>query len=307
MADKREVPITETRNPATEAIDQLDTLAMVQLINAEDAEVAQAVAAELPAIAAAIDAIAGRMRTGGRLIYIGAGTSGRLAVLDAAECPPTFNVPQGLVVALIAGGKRAITEAIEGAEDDWGAGGRDIADLGVDARDSVVGIAASGYTPYVLGGMAEARQRGALVVSLACSRPSPMAGMADIVIAPVAGPEVITGSTRLKAGTAQKMVLNMISTGAMIRLGKTYGNFMVDVQPTNTKLRGRAQRIVAEVCGIPLDQAGDLLEACDGQVKVAIVAHLAGLSPEAARERLAVAGGVVREALGWKVGPAPGA
>lgn len=297
MADQRSVPITETRNPATEAIDRLDTMAMVQLINAEDAGVARAVAAELAAIAAAIDAIAGRMRLGGRLIYIGAGTSGRLGVLDAAECPPTFNVQQGLVVALIAGGRRAITEAVEGAEDDRDAGGRDIAELEVDARDSVVGIAASGYTPYVLGGMAEARQRGALVVSLACSRPSPMAEMADVAIAPVAGPEVITGSTRLKAGTAQKMVLNMLSTGAMIRLGKTYGNLMVDVQPTNVKLRGRAQRIVAEACGIPLEQASDLLAACDGEVKVAIVAHLAGLAPEAARARLAGSGGVVRRAL----------
>jgi len=304
MADKREVPITEARNPATEAIDQLDTLAMVHVINAEDARVARAVAAELPAIAAAIDAIAARMRMGGRLIYIGAGTSGRLGVLDAAECPPTFSVPQGLVVALIAGGKRAITEAVEGAEDDRDAGSRDIAELGVDARDSVVGIAASGYTPYVLGGMAEARQRGALVVSLACSRPSPMAEMADIAIAPVPGPEVITGSTRLKAGTAQKLVLNMLSTGVMIRLGKTYSNLMVDVQPTNTKLRGRAQRIVAEVCGVPPEQAADLLAACNGQVKVAIVAHLTGLSPDAARERLAAAGGVVREALGAGVEPA---
>ena len=301
MADKREFPITETRNLATEAIDRLDTLAMVRLINAEDMGVAHAVAAELPVIAAAIDAIAGRMRLGGRLVYIGAGTSGRLGVLDAAECPPTFSVPHGLVVALIAGGKRAITEAVEGAEDDRDAGGRDIVALGVDARDSVVGIAASGYTPYVLGGMAEARQRGALVVSLACSKPSPMAEMADIAIAPVAGPEVITGSTRLKAGTAQKMVLNMLSTGAMIRLGKTYGNLMVDVQPTNTKLRNRARRIVAEACGIPLEQAGDLLAASDSEVKVAIVAHLADLSPEAARERLVAAGGVVRAALGLKV------
>ncbi len=201
------------------------------------------------------------------------------------------------MVALIAGGERAITQAVEGAEDDRDAGARDIAQLGVDTRDSVVGIAASGYTPYVLGGMAEARQCGALVVSLACSRPSPMAEMADIAIAVVTGPEVITGSTRLKAGTGQKMVLNMLSTGVMIRLGKTYGNLMVDVQPTNAKLRGRAQRIVAEACGIPVEQAGALLAACDGEVKVAIVAHLAGLTPGAVRQRLAVAGGVVRKAL----------
>ena len=297
MTEKREVPITETRNALTDGIDRLDTLAMVRLINAEDSRVAQAVAGELPAIARAIDAIAGRMRLGGRLIYIGAGTSGRLGVLDAAECPPTFSVPRGLVIALIAGGERAITEAVEGAEDDRDAGGRDIAELGVDARDSVVGIAASGYTPYVLGGMAEARQRGALVVSLACAQPSPMAEMAEIAIAPVTGPEVITGSTRLKAGTGQKLVLNMLSTGVMIRLGKTYGNLMVDVQPTNAKLRGRAQRIVAEACGIPIEQAVALLAACDGQVEIAIVAHLAALSPEAARQRLDAAGGVVRKAL----------
>ena len=297
MTEKREVPITETRNPLTEGIDRLGTLAMVRLINAEDSRVAQAVAAELPAIARAIDAIGERMRLGGRLIYIGAGTSGRLGVLDAAECPPTFSAPPGLVIALIAGGERAITEAVEGAEDDRDAGARDVAGLGVDSCDSVVGIAASGHTPYVLGGMAEARQRGALVISLACAQPSPMAEMAEIAIAPLTGPEVITGSTRLKAGTGQKMVLNMLSTGVMIRLGKTYGNLMVDVQPTNAKLRGRAQRIVAEACGIPIEQAGALLAACDGQVKVAIVAHLAALSPEAACQRLAATGGVVRKAL----------
>jgi len=270
---------------------------MVRQINAEDARVAGAVAVELPAIAQAIDAIAARMRAGGRLIYIGAGTSGRLGVLDASECPPTFSTPPEQVVGIIAGGSYALTHAVEGAEDDHDAGAHDVAALEVDARDSVVGIAASGRTPYVLGGMAAARGRGALVISVACAAPSPMAEAADIAIAPVTGPEVITGSTRLKAGTAQKLVLNMLSTGVMIRLGKTFGNLMVDVQPTNRKLQARARRIVAEACGLPFEQAADLLQACDGQVKVAIVAHLAGLTPEMARQRLAEAGGVVGKAL----------
>lgn len=291
------LPLTEARNPATAQIDTLPTLEMVRQINAEDARVAGAVAVELPAIAQAIDAIAARMREGGRLIYIGAGTSGRLGVLDASECPPTFSTPPGQVVGIIAGGSYALTHAVEGAEDDHDAGARDVAALEVDARDSVVGIAASGRTPYVLGGMAEARCRNALVISLACAQPSPMAEAADIAIAPVVGAEVIAGSTRLKAGTAQKMALNMLSTGVMIRLGKTFGNLMVDVQPTNRKLQARARRIVAEACGLPVEQAAGLLRACDGQVKVAIVAQLASLTPEIARQQLAAADGIVREAL----------
>jgi N-acetylmuramic acid 6-phosphate etherase len=218
-------------------------------------------------------------------------------VLDASECPPTYNTLPGQVVGLIAGGAYALTHAVEGAEDDREAGGRDLDALGLTAHDSVAGIAASGRTPYVLGALAQARSRGALTISLACAHPSPMADAADIAIAPLVGPEVITGSTRLKAGTAQKMVLNMISTGTMIRLGKTYGNLMVDVQATNAKLHERARRIVAEACGMSPEQAGALLQACDGQVKVAIVAHLAGIPPSAARERLAARGGVVREAL----------
>lgn len=294
--------VTEARNPATEQIDTLSTLEMVRLINAEDARVAEAVAAELPQIAAAIDAIAERMRRGGRLIYIGAGTSGRLGVLDASECPPTFGTPPELVVALIAGGARAITDAVEGAEDDAEAGAREIAALEVGPQDSVVGIAASGRTPYVIGGMAEARWRGALVISLATNRPAPLEELAAIAIAPLVGPEVIAGSTRLKSGTAQKMVLNMLSTGVMIRLGKTFSNLMVDVQPTNAKLRARARRIVAqasESAGRPIseEEAGAMLEACGGEVKTAIVALLAQVTPEEARARLAAAGGVVRGAL----------
>ena len=279
------------------AIDTLPTLEMVQLINVEDKRVAGAVAAELPAIAQAIDAIAARMREGGRLIYVGAGTSGRLGVLDASECPPTYSTRPEQVVGLIAGGLHALTHSAEGAEDDREGGLRDLEAIEVTALDSVVGIAASGRTPYVLGALAGARVRGALTISLACDHPSPMAQAAEIAIAPLVGPEVITGSTRLKAGTAQKMVLNMLSTGVMIRLGKTYGNLMVDVQATNTKLQARARRIVAKACGLALDPAGALLQSCDGQVKVAIVAHLAGLSPDAARQRLAAADGVVRKAL----------
>ncbi len=316
--------ITESRNPATMHIDTVSTLEMVRLMNAEDAKVAAAVEAELPAIAEAIDRIAARMQTGGRLIYIGAGTSGRLGVLDASECPPTFNAAPGQVVGLIAGGAVALTTAVEGAEDDREAGARDIAALDVGAQDSVVGIAASGGTPYVLGGLAEARRHGALTVSLACNRPAPVHELADVVIAPIVGPEVIAGSTRLKAGTAQKMVLNMLSTGVMIRLGKTYGNLMVDVQATNAKLRQRARRIVAEAVQeargkgqesanqritnhelritdhtsrITDEEVGRMLDACNGEVKTAIVSLINGVSPDEARRQLAAVGGVVRRAL----------
>ncbi|HEU5013762.1 MAG TPA: anhydro-N-acetylmuramic acid kinase [Roseiflexaceae bacterium] len=289
--------LTETRNPATANIDTLPTLDMLRLMNAEDRYVPEAVAAELPQIARAVDEISERMRRGGRLIYVGAGTSGRLGVLDASECQPTFSVPPGVVIGVIAGGTQALTRSVENAEDDADAGMEAIAALDVSMNDSVVGIAASGTTPYVLGGMAEARRRGALVVSLACNAPSPMAEAADISIAPLAGPEVITGSTRLKAGTAQKLALNMLSTGVMIRLGKTYGNLMVDLQATNAKLRRRAVRIVQETCGVPADEAAALLQSCDGSVKVAIVAHLADVSPAEARARLHAANGVVRGAL----------
>jgi N-acetylmuramic acid 6-phosphate etherase len=295
--EPRPLPVTEARHPATESFDTLSTLEMVRIINAEDRLVAVAVAAELEQIAAAIDAIAARMAQGGRLIYVGAGTSGRLAVLDAAECPPTFGTSPEQVVALIAGGEPAIRYAVEGAEDDREAGARDIAQMEAAALDSVVGIAASGRTPYVLGAMAEAGRRGSLVVSLACHHPSPMAEIADFWIAPVVGPEVLTGSTRLKAGTAQKMVLNMLSTGVMIHLGKTYGNLMVDVQATNAKLRDRARRIVELACDLSPEAAEAALAACDYEVKTAIVAQRGGLSADEARQRLARAHGIVRAAL----------
>ena len=293
-----ESTLTEERNPLTTHIDTLPTLDMLMLINAEDQKVALAVRDELPKIAVAVDAITVRMQRGGRLIYIGAGTSGRLGVLDASECPPTFGTLPELVIGLIAGGPAALTESIEGAEDDRDGGVNEIAELDINKHDNVIGVAASGRTPYVIGGLEEARRCGALTVSIACNRPSPLEELAEIGIAPIVGPEVLSGSTRLKAGTAQKMVLNMISTGVMIRLGKTYSNLMVDVQPTNIKLRQRARRIVGEAAGLSLEQATEILQACDGEVKTAIVAVLADVLPEVARQRLLETGGFVRKAIG---------
>ncbi len=288
---------TEKRNPATTAIDRMSALEIARVMNAEDATVAAAVQEELPQIARAIDGIAARLRQGGRLLYIGAGTSGRLGVLDASECPPTFATPPELVFGWIAGGPEALTRSIEGAEDSAETGRADVARLGLTANDTLVGVAASGRTPYVLGAVSYAKERGTLTVGLACNAGTSLAQLADIMIAPVVGPEVIAGSTRLKAGTAQKMVLNMLSTGAMILLGKTYGNLMVDVQPTNAKLRRRAIGIVREATGLPESAAKTLLHASNDEVKTAIVTALAGVDPGVARERLAAAGGVVRVAL----------
>ena len=293
-----ELTLTEERNPLTRDIDTLPTLDMLTLINAEDQKVALAVRYELPSIAAAVDAIRVRMQRGGRLIYMGAGTSGRLGVLDASECPPTFGTPPELVVGFVAGGLAALTEAVEGAEDDRAGGAEKIAELAVSERDSVIGIAASGRTPYVIGSLQEAIKRNALTVSITCNRSSPLGELAEISIAPIVGPEVISGSTRLKAGTAQKMVLNMISTAVMIHLGKTYSNLMVDVQPTNVKLRQRAWRIVAEAAGLDLQEAARILSVCNDEVKTAIVAVLAGISPDMARIRLQETGGYVRKAIG---------
>jgi N-acetylmuramic acid 6-phosphate etherase len=292
-----DVPVTEARNPATADIDALPTAEMVRIMNAEDHRPAEAIREQLPAIARAIDEIATRMAHGGRLIYVGAGTSGRLGVLDASECPPTFSTAPGQVTALLAGGTGAFMQAVEGAEDDAQAGERDLLALQPAPRDSVVGIAASGRTPYVLGALAAARRASALTVSIACSHPSAMADAVDIAVPLLVGPEIITGSTRLKAGTAQKMALNMISTGVMIRLGKTLGNLMVDVQTTNNKLRARAQRIVEAACNVSPAQAAALLDECSGETKVAIVRHLARVSPDEARRRLAAANGIVRRAL----------
>ena len=241
--------LTESRNPRSESIDTLSSLEIVRLMNSEDAKVVEAVGAEAESIAQAIDWAADRLRRGGRLIYVGAGTSGRLGVLDASECPPTFSTPPGMVVGLIAGGPTALTRAVEGAEDDPDRGAADIAALEVGEDDLVVGIATSGRTPYVLGAVREARRRGARTVGLACNRPSLLGGEVDLEIAPLVGAEVISGSTRLKAGTATKMILNMISTGAMVRIGKTLGNRMVDLKPSNEKLRIRSRRILRELAG----------------------------------------------------------
>ena len=292
-----ELSITESINPATAAIDTLDARAIVAAIAAEDAKVAPAVAACGDAIARLVDAAAERMAAGGRLIYLGAGTSGRLAVLDAVECLPTYTVPPDRVFALLAGGPAALTSSIEDAEDDPAQGARDIAGAGVGPGDVVLGIAASGRTPYVLGGMAEARRRGAFVGGLSCALPTPMAELADVLIAPIVGPEVVAGSTRMKSGTAQKLVLNALSTATMIRLGKTYGNLMVDVIPGNHKLRRRAANIVALAADLPLEQATALLEQAGGAPKVAIVMALAGVGAERARDLLGSSQGRVRGAL----------
>jgi N-acetylmuramic acid 6-phosphate etherase len=293
-----DISITETINPATRDIDTLSTRAVVAAIAAEDAQVAPAVAAVGDAIARLADVIVERMRRGGRLIYAGAGTSGRLGALDAAECPPTFSTDPAQVVALIAGGPAALTRAIEGAEDDAEQGARDVAGLGVGRDDVLLGIAASGRTPYVLGALAEARRHGAFAAGLTCTQPSPLADSVDLVIAPIVGPEVIAGSTRMKAGTAQKLVLNALSTTVMIRLGKTFGNLMVDLRPTNAKLRRRAVRIVATASGLEADAAQQLLDAAAGEVKTAIVMALAGVDAAEARIRLAACAGHVRLALG---------
>lgn len=294
--------VTEGRNPATLEIDRLPTLDMLRLINREDERVARAVGSQLAHIAAAVDRVTERMQRGGRMIYIGAGTSGRLGVLDASEIPPTYGTSPDLIPALIAGGETAIRHSLEGVEDDAPAGAAGIASLNTGPLDTVVGIAASGRTPYVLGALAEARRRGALTVSIACNSPAPVEDLADIAIAPLVGPEAITGSTRMKAGTAQKLALNMLSTAVMIRLGKTYSNLMVDMQASNIKLHQRARRIVAQACGISEEAAGAALQAAGGEVKTAIVAVKAGIAPEEARERLARSGGRVRMALEFIAG-----
>jgi N-acetylmuramic acid 6-phosphate etherase len=289
--------LTEQINPATANIDRMSALEIAQAMNAEDALVAGAVRAELLRIATAIELIAGRLRTDGRLIYIGAGTSGRLAALDAIECPPTFNISEDRIVACVAGGVFALGAAAEAAEDDAAAGRADIERLNTTAHDAVVGVSASGRTPYALGGVAAARERGAATIGLACVRDSPLEHMVDIMIAPVVGPEAIAGSTRLKAGTAQKMTLNMLSTGAMVLLGKTYGALMVDVRTANEKLRARAQAIVSSATGLDRDNAAALLCAANGDAKVAILIGRSGVSADEARARLAAHGGALRAAL----------
>lgn len=289
--------LTEQSNPESADIDRLATIDILRIINAEDARVAGVVGAALPRIAQAVDLIAARMQHGGRLIYAGAGTSGRLGLLDAVECVPTFGTEPETVQALIAGGQGAFAQAVEGAEDNRQAGADDLHGLGVTAQDAVVGIAASGRTPYVLGVLAAARAIGAGTVAISNNDPAPILDAAEIGIAVPVGPEVLTGSTRMKAGTAQKMVLNMLSTAVMIRLGKVYGNLMVDVRVTNEKLAGRARRIVCEVTGVDEAEAARLLTESDNEVKTAIVMAVMGVGVAEARSRLDAAGGVLRGAL----------
>ena len=282
---------TEQRNPNTTHIDTLPTLEMVRLINQEDQKVALAVAQVAPEIARAIDVITRQLSQGGRLFYAGCGTSGRLGILDAVECPPTYSTDPELVQAIIAGGYPAIFRAVEGAEDDFDLGRRDLQERGFAPQDVLVGLAASGRTPYVLGAMSYARELGAAVIAVTCCPGSEVDQMADIGIAPTPGPEVITGSTRMKSGTAQKMVLNMLSTGTMIKLGKVYGNLMVDVKPSNEKLIRRCVTIVREAVGCEEDQAVSALEACGYRPKVAIVMLLKKIDAEQARELLEQAQG----------------
>ena len=289
--------LTEQVNPASAAIDVVDTEAALRIINREDAKVAEAVEREIPAIARAVDAIAAAMERGGRLFYIGAGTGGRLGVLDAAEIPPTFGAPPDLVTGIIAGGDAAVSCATEASEDDPAMGERDLTAHGFTARDVLVGLAASGRTPYVLGAIAEARRLGAVTVGVSCTSDSELARAADIAITPLVGPEVIAGSTRLKAGTAQKLVLHMLSTAVSIRLGYVYGNLMVNVQPTNSKLADRARRIIAAAAEVSQERAGELLEASGGQVAMAIVMSRKGCARNEAERLLAEAGGRVSKAL----------
>ena len=290
--------VTERRNPRTQQIDLAEPLGIVDLMNAEDSEVPRAVAAERERIADAIAMAEQTFRAGGRLFYVGAGTSGRLGVLDASECPPTFGTDPEMVQGIIAGGAPALTSAQEGAEDNLEQARIDLTARGVRAGDMVVGIAASGTTPYVRVALEHAKSVGARTAIVACSPPPPETlKHADIAIVAITGPEVVTGSTRLKAGTATKLILNMITTGAMIRLGKTFGNLMVDLRATNVKLADRSERIVAEVCGVSRPDARALLDRAGGRVKLAIVMHALGVDRDEAERRLAAKGGVIRRVV----------
>ncbi|MFE8947585.1 N-acetylmuramic acid 6-phosphate etherase [Streptomyces sp. NPDC003233] len=288
---------TEAFRPELAEIDRLPTLDIARLMNGEDAGVPAAVAAQLPRIAAAIDAVAERMARGGRLIYAGAGTAGRLGVLDAAECPPTFNTDPAQVVGVLAGGREAMVTSVEGAEDSGELARRDLDALALTPADTVVGISASGRTPYAIGAVEHARALGALTVGLACNERSALAAAAEHGIEVVVGPELITGSTRLKAGTAQKLVLNMLSTITMIRLGKTYGNLMVDVRASNDKLRARSRRIVSLATGASDEEIEKSLTESGGEVKHAILALLAGVDGPTAARLLEESGGHLRAAL----------
>lgn len=288
---------TETRNPRTMALDQMTPLEIVTTMNAEDALVAAAVKPQLENIARCVEWAISSIESGGRLIYMGAGTSGRLGVLDAVECPPTFGVPPELVVGLIAGGERAFVKAVEGAEDSRELGKTDLQNIRLEARDLVIGIAASGRTPYVLGGLEYARQTGCRTAAISCNPGSAIGKAADLAIEVVPGPECLTGSTRLKAGTAQKLILNMISTATMVGCGKAYQNLMVDVMQTNEKLVVRAQNIVMEATGVDRETAKETIAQAGGSCKLAITMILAGCNAQEAKNRLAQAKGHVREAI----------
>jgi N-acetylmuramic acid 6-phosphate etherase len=291
--------LTEQRNPRTERIDVASSLAIVDLLNAEDQTVAQVVHAERERIAQAIELVVTAFAAGGRLVYVGAGTSGRLGVLDAAECPPTFGTPPERVVGVIAGGYGALVKSVEGAEDDVNAGMAALDTARVTPADVVVGIAASGTTPYVRAALARAQTIGAKTVIVSCSPPPRLLlDTCDVAIIPIVGPEALTGSTRMKAGTATKLVLNTISTGAMIRTGRAYGNLMVDLMAWSDKLKDRGLRIVMEACAVDRERARDAIAAAGGSVKLAIVMVKAGVDKDAAAARLERAGGVVRAVVG---------
>jgi N-acetylmuramic acid 6-phosphate etherase len=289
--------LTEQRNPNTLNLDQMTTAEIAARINEEDRTVPETIERVLPQIVRAIDAAVESLRGGGRLFYIGAGTSGRLGIIDAVECVPTFNTPPELVQGLIAGGEQAFTHSIEGVEDDAEAGAHDLEERGLLPGDIVIGIAASGRTPYVLGALEYARKIGARTVGISCNDPAPVLDAAEIAIPLVVGPEVLTGSTRLKSGTAQKLTLNMISTATMVKLGKVYGNLMVDVQVKNEKLVQRARRIVAEVGQVDIERAAELLDAAGGHAKVAIVMARRGVTAEEARNYLNAADGHLRKVI----------
>ena len=288
---------TEKRNPVTGMIDKMTVADLLMVIQQEDEKVSLAVKKALPEIAAAVEQITSALRHGGRLFYVGAGTSGRLGVLDAAECPPTFNAPADLVQALIAGGTDAMFTAVEGAEDNFEQGGRDLRERNLSAADVVVGIAASGRTPYVIGALHYADSLGCRTIAVTCVREAELSKVAALTIAVPVGPEVIAGSTRMKAGTAQKMILNMLSTATMIQLGKTYGNLMVDVRATNAKLAARVRRIVQEAAEVDETVAAETIKQANGSAKVAIVMLLGSISADSAVRTLEASHGSVRQAL----------
>ncbi len=288
---------TEQADARSSSLDTLTPLEFAALMNRFDREAAEAVERALPEIAKAIEAISARLASSGRLFYIGAGTSGRLGVLDASECPPTFGVSPDLVQGVMAGGDDALRNAIEGAEDDIGAAAHDLAARGFCAGDALVAISASGYAPYCIGGLRYARILGALAVSVACNKGAPMSAEAEIAIEAPTGAEILSGSTRLKAGTATKMVLNMLTTGTMVRLGKAYGNLMVDVRATNAKLRDRVVRIVMLATDTPREEAEAMLATCNNEPKTAIVQHATGKGADICRQALADAGGMVSQAI----------